>query len=173
MFTDMLAARSISSFAGGLVAAQDGRCNKNRVNHPPKTPCKFQEIHFSSFFDSSLNCFPYVPSSAATKIGEKLSFALEKRNDFVDALKTSIPVIQMAGCWSIIVSGKALAAEAFKNPKKAKTEELCTTKGKVILNDDDLNDSIKNILKQICLNDSICTTIFFWSQCAKSSEVMV
>ena len=124
MFTDMLAARSISSFAGGLVAAQDGRCNKNRVNHPPKTPCKFQEMHFSSFFDSSLNFSQKCSFQCCNgKLGKNCPFALEQ-SPILWTLKTAIPVIQMAGCWSIIVSGKALAAEALKKPKKAKNRRI-------------------------------------------------
>lgn len=156
-----------------LLLLRMGDVTKTDLNHPPKTPCKFQEMHFSSFFDSSLNFFPemFLPV-LQRKLGKNCPLHWKKET-ILWILKTGIPVIQLAGCWSIIVSGKALAAEALKNPKKAKTEELCTTKGKVILNDDDLNDSIKNILKQICLNDANCTTIFFLSRCAKSSEVMV
>ena len=172
MFTDMLPPGRFPHLLVALLLPRMGDVTKTEWIIPPKHPANSKTVHFSSFFDSSLNFFPLCSFQCCNENWGKIVLCIGKKS-ILWTLKTAIPVIQLAGCWSIIVSGKALAAEALKNSKKAKTEELCTTKGKVILNDDDLNDSIKNILKQICLNDSICTTIFFWSRCAKSSEVMV
>lgn len=85
MFTDMLAARSISSFAGGLVAAQDGRCNKNRVNHPPKTPCKFQDCAFFIIFRQFLEFFPLCSFQCCNENWGKICPLHWKKIDSVDS----------------------------------------------------------------------------------------